>query len=128
MTTGFGPLNQETYDEAATFITFAKLFPYILEYFVSREDAKQMMLTSNLSVSTTVTVNPGQAVSAPPPTGVGSTVSPGTGSGVGQVTPSYDGSYAHAASEPVKVKVKAKKEAGGMAVSGLTEAIGAAGK
>jgi len=36
-------------------------------------------------VITSVTTNPGQAVLAPPP-GAGSTVSPGTGNGTGQVT------------------------------------------
>jgi|TARA_R110002096_G_scaffold432912_2_gene650547 hypothetical protein len=37
------------------------------------------------TVITTVITNPGQAVAAPPPAGIGSTVAPGTGLGNGSV-------------------------------------------
>jgi len=39
---------------------------------------------------------------------------------------SYDGSYANAQSQLLKQQIKAKKEAGGVAVEGLTEAVSTA--
>lgn len=119
----FEPINEEIYDETATFITYAKIFPYIMDHFVTRKDARQMMLPSNLPVKTTVTVMPGQAVQVVVPAGTGSTTSPATGNGQGTAQPSYDGSYANAESQLLKQEIKAKKEAGATTVTGLTEGI-----
>ena len=115
----FEPINEEIYDNVATFITYAKIFPYILDHFVTRKDAKQMMMPSNLPVNTTVTVMPGQAVQVAVPAGTGSTVSPATGNGQGTAQPSYNGSYPNAESQLLKQEIKAKKEAGGSMVNDL---------
>ena len=124
----FEPLDEEVYDSVATFITYAKLFPYMFDHFVTRKDAKQMMLPSNLPVNTTINVTPGQVVTTAgsPTAQTGSTVSPGSGTGSGTVQAAYDGSYAHAESQTLKVEVKAKKEAGGGTIEGFTEGVAAA--
>ena len=116
----FEPINEEIYDEAASFITYAKIFSHILNDFITREDAKQMMGQSNLPV----TVNAGQAVATTgsPAAQTGSTVSPGSG----LAKPIYNGSVPSPGSEVLKQLVKAKKEAGGLAVTGLTETVSAA--
>ena len=117
----FEPINEEIYDNVATFITYAKVFPYILDHFVTRKDAKQMMMPSNLPVNTTVTVMPGQAVQVAVPAGTGSTVSPGTGKGTGNTSPIYDGSFKLPTDE-IKAKQKqAIKDAGGETVDAVLD-------
>ena len=113
----FSPINDAVYDEAATQITYCKLFPLILEDFLTRNDGKEMMKTSNLPVTTEVKVNPGQIVSAPPPSGNGSTTSPGSGKGDGNVNPVYDGSVKIAADEALAKQKQAIKDGGGTATS-----------
>lgn len=117
----FSPIDDASYDTAATQITYCKLFKHIIEDFVTRKDAAEMMKTNNLPVSTTVKVNPGQAVSAPPPTGAGSTTSPGSGSGSGNVQPTYDGSYKLPADEALIKEKQAIKDAGGQTTSVVTQ-------
>ena len=113
----FPPLDQEAFDKAATYVTFAKVFPHILELFVSRADAKEMMKSDNLNV----TVNPGQVVSTSggPTSQVGSTVSPG----MGKVLAVYNGGQSHPASKIVEQEVEAKKNAGGTAIEGSLGAL-----
>lgn len=122
----FEAMNEEAYDISATYITYAKIFPHILDHFLTRKDAAQMMKPNNLPVNTTVTVNPGQNVTVVLATGAGATTAPGSGTGSGTVQVSYDGSYAHADSQVLKTEVKTRKEAGGGAVKGLTSAVSSA--
>ena len=76
-----------------------------------------MMKASNLIVN----VNPGQLVSTAggPAAQSGSTVS----SGSGQVNVAYNGSVLSPGSKVLEQEVKAKKEAGGVATSALTEGV-----
>ncbi len=121
----FSPIDDATYDTAATQITYCKLFPLILEDFLTRNDGKEMMKTNNLPVTTDVTVNPGQVVSAPPPSGAGSTTSPGKGSGTGNVQPVYDGGVKLPADEALAKEKEAIKNAGGQATGAvLNTALG----
>jgi hypothetical protein len=122
----FSPLDEEQYEDIATQMTYWKIFEYILEDFVSREDAKKMMESSNLPVTTDVLVNAGQAVSAPPPSGAGTTTSPGTGDGSGNVRPIYDGDTATPGSISLKQQHKADLESGGATVKTFTAPIRAA--
>ena len=96
------PLNEESFDQTATFITYAKIFPYILSHFVTRKDAKQMMSTGNLSVNTNVSINSDAT----------------TGTGTGRVKSAYDGTYPNAESETLKAEIKAKKESGNVPNTG----------
>ena len=113
----FEPMNEETYETAATFITYAKLFPYIMDDFVTRDDSKEMMGKSNLPVN----INAGQAVNTTgsPAAQAGFTVSPGSG----LAQPIYDGSFPSPGTKVLEQKIKAKKEAGGATVSGLTKGL-----
>jgi hypothetical protein len=122
----FEPINEEVYDKAATFIAYAKIFPHLLKDFITREDAKKMMDSQNLPVTTEVTVNPGQAVQVAVPAGTGSTTSPAKGTGQGRSLPIYNGSFASAGSKILEKKVKAKKELGGASIEGLTEGVSSA--
>lgn len=121
----FSQIDDSAYDEAATQITYCKLFPLMIEDFISRLDAKQMMLPSNLPFRSAVTVNPGQAVQVIVPAGTGSSISPGTGTGTGQVTPPFDGSMKHPTNNALIAQKKAIKDAGGNATDAvLNNAIG----
>lgn len=118
-------IDQEAYETFQVEIGYYKLFPLIMEDFVTRKDAKQMMLPSNLVVNTQLNVMPGQAVATAggPTAQTGSTVSPGQGTGTGTVQPTYDGSFPHGETQALKVQIKAKKEAGGVAVQSLTAPV-----
>lgn len=122
----FEEVNQEAFNTYQVEIGYYKLFPLMLEDFVTRKDAKQMMLPKNLPFQSTVTVTPGQLVNGsgggPAPV-VASTTSPGQGTGQGTVQPTYDGSFPHGTSQALKSEIKAKKEAGGVAVDSLTEPV-----
>ena len=103
------PINMEVYEVAQKEIAYAKLFPYILEDFITRKDAIKMMTASNLPVNTAVNTSvntfvSGTAGSFPVvATGAGS----GTGKGTGQTTPVYNGS----APTPQSIAMKAEKQA-----------------
>jgi hypothetical protein len=96
----FTPINESLYEKVATEITYCKLFPLILEDFVTRADLKQFSLPSNLIVS-------------------------GSGGGpapvVGVTTPIYNGSVAGPESQALKVAKNAIKEAGGSSIKGITD-------
>jgi len=111
----FSPLDEEKYDAIARKMTYWKIFELILEDFVSREDAKVMMKQSNLPV----TVNAGQAVSAPPPSGAGTTTSPGTG----RTQPVYTGDKESPGSVALKERHKRDLDSGGLQVEGFTAEI-----
>lgn len=117
----FSPIDDQIYDESATQITYCKLFPLILEDFLTRDGAKEMMKSSNLPVTTNVQVNPGQAVQVAVPAGTGSSTSPGTGSGSGNTNPTYDGSYKIPADETKAAQKKAIKDAGGQTTGAVLD-------
>ena len=117
----FSPIDDSLYESAAVQITYCKLFPLILKDFLTRDDAGEMMKSSNLPVSTDVVVTPGQAVSVAVPAGTGSTTSPGKGNGSGNTKPLYNGTYTLPADE-VKAKEKeAIKNAGGQTTKAVTD-------
>jgi len=110
-------LNDQLYETSASYITYAKIFPHIMADFLTREDAKFMVASSNV----VVTVNAGQAVATTgsPVAQAGSTVSPGTGLS----TFVYKGEVATAGTKVLEVSVKARKEAGGLAIEGVRAAV-----
>ena len=123
----FSPLDEEQYEDIARKMTYWKVFEYILEDFVSREDSKVMMKPANLPVSTTVatTVNTAVTIALPSPAGTG--IGAGTGSGNGTAQPVYVGDSETPGSVVLKAKHKAELEAGGATVEGFTAAIESTG-
>lgn len=117
----FSPIDDSVYDSAAIQITYCKLFSLILKDFVTRNDAGEMMKSSNLPVSTDVIVNPGQGVSVAVPAGTGNTVSPGKGHGSGNTKPIYDGTYVLPADEVKSKEKEAIKNAGGQTTKAVTD-------
>lgn len=111
----FSPINEQAYDQAATQITYCKLFPLMTEDFLTRLDAKQMMLASNLIVQT----DAGQAVttSGSPFSQTGTTVSPGQG----RVNATYLGDYKKSGTISLEQEKKAIKEAGGQTTSAVLD-------
>jgi hypothetical protein len=121
----FSPINDQVYDTSATQITYCKLFPLMLEDFVTRIDAKQMMDVGNLPVTTSVVVKPGQAVQVAYPAGTGSTVSPASVDCTGNTKPIYNGSTKLPGDEALAKQKQAIKNAGGQATQGvLNTALG----
>jgi hypothetical protein len=99
----FTPLDPKVYLEAATNMTYYRLFPLILEDFVTRADMKELLVATNLIVS-------GMAGSIP--------VS-------GTVQPIQNGSTPGAGSQALKGAKEAKKQGGGAAIN---VALGELGK
>lgn len=121
----FSQIDDSAYDEAQTKIAYCKLFPLMLEDFVTRLDSAAMLSPSNLPFVSTVTVNPGQAVQVAVPAGTGSSVSPGTGAGTGQVTPVFNGKNPHPSTNALKAQKEAIEKAGGAATDAvLNNALG----
>ena len=86
------------YDETATNIIYCKLFPLIMNDFLSRLDCQDMMRLDNLLVpSTAYTVSPAFVVS-----------------GTSQVTPIYNGGYAGPGSEALKQQRDLERMKGGL--------------
>lgn len=113
------PLDDQIYEVAQKEIGYAKLFPYILEDFISRKDAKEMMNSSNLPVSTMVStqVNTILAGAAGPYPLLGTGIGSGNGSGNGQALPIYNGSFPTPASKAMEIQKEAIVNAGGNASS-----------
>src|SRR4030066_426932 len=103
------PIDMNAYDIAATKITYCKLFPHIMEDFLTRVDCKEMMASSNLPVNTNVTT--AVAVNIAAATGSGK------GVGSGQCSPVYTGDIPKGGSQSLAQQRKAEKEAGGKATS-----------
>lgn len=121
------PIDQSVYMETATQISYCKLFPLIVQDFLTRNDGIEMMKSSNLPFTSRVVVKPGQAVttSGSPTNQAGATVSPGNGDGVGQVTPIYNGGVLLPQDEQLKREKKVIEDAGGIATSNVVNrAIG----
>jgi len=115
----FSPLDLALYDEVQVLIGYCKLFPHILEDFITREDAKEMMKASNLSVVTSV-----DTVVAASLTGVTSVVGKGTGKGSGQVIVPYKGQSPLAGSQILAKQKVTIKESGGQSTSAALGALG----
>jgi hypothetical protein len=109
------PIDQNAYDTMATAIAYYKIFPYIVADFLTREDAKEMMMPTNLPVNAIVTSTVQVVVPA------------GTGTGVGpvntQVQPAYNGSYKKPGTISLENQIKAKKTSGTAGVTAMTETI-----
>ena len=103
------PLNEELFDELQVRIGYCKMFPHIVEDFVTRKDAAVMMVPSNLPVNTTV--NTGVVGTLTPPTTVAGT---GVGKGSGATTPAYKGDTLLPADELLKQEKQAIVNAGGI--------------
>lgn len=117
------PIDLEQYDLVATKITYYKLFPYIMEDFITREDSKELMKSSNIPVTTRVTTLVNTAVQVAIPAGTGTGVGAGNGQGSGNATPIYNGSVPSPNSYKVKAQRKAQEEAGGATIEGLTSVL-----
>jgi len=117
----FSQIAEDAYDTAATQITYCKLFPLMIEDFVTRKDAEQMMAANNLPFQSQVIVNPGQAVQVVVPAGTGSTASPGVGSGKGMVSPIFTGGQKHPSNAILLAEKKAIKESGGRAATAVAD-------
>jgi hypothetical protein len=111
-------LDDSQYESSANKIIYGKLIGNIMEDFVSREDMKMIMKSSNLPVSTKV--NTAVTGSLTPPTAVAGS---GIGAGNGQVSPIYIGDTASPGSQLVKQKRIAEKEAGGIEVEAQTSGL-----
>lgn len=116
-------IDLEKFDLVATKVTYYKLFEYMVEDFVTREDSKMMMKSSNLPVSTNVTSVVNTAVQVAGPAGTGTGVGKGTGTGTGRSTPIYNGGNMSPGSVALKAKYKAAEEAGGETIEGLKSGI-----
>lgn len=116
-------LDEEQFDSAAGIITYGKLFPKILDDFVTREDLKMALKSSNLPVTTNVSTLVNTAVQVVIPAGTGTGIGKGTGSGQGQVSPIYLGDYASPGSQLLKQRREAEKQAGTTLVEGFTSGI-----
>jgi hypothetical protein len=114
-------IDDEAYEVAQVEISYCKLFPQLIEDFITRKDAAEMMKASNLPFTSTVSTNPGQAVQVAVPAGSGTTVSPGTGSGTGQVSPVYNGSSQTTATKLLAKQKEAIKDAGGQATKAVVD-------
>lgn len=119
----FSSLDQDQYEVIGKELIYLKIFPFILEDFVCREDAKEMMRSNNLPVSTTVSTTTNTVVTTDPVTGTGTGIGSGTGSGTGNTQPVYIGDKANAASLLLKEQHKTELEAGGKTVKGFTSSI-----
>jgi hypothetical protein len=101
-------LDEAAYEVAQVQIGYCKLFPLIMEDFLTREDAKIMMGASNLSVSSIVN------------TAVQVVIPAGSGTGVGgfntTVQATYKGGMPQAPSHALAEEKRAIKNAGGTSI------------
>lgn len=112
----FSKIDESAYDEAQVVISYCKLFPFIVEDFLSRLDCNQMMIPTNLIAQ----VDAGQlvATAGSPTAQTGSTVSPGQG----RVNPLYRGDFQKSGTKALAKQKKALKEAGGIATQNVLDA------
>jgi len=111
----FSPISDQAYDDAATQIIYCKLFPLIIEDFLTRLDCNEMMKSTNL----TTQVKAGQSVSTTGAAGAmtGTTTAPGQG----KVIATYKGSSKKPGTIKLAQEKKAIKEAGGQATGAVVE-------
>jgi len=117
----FSKVPDDAYEEAANQIIYCKLFPLLLKDFVTRRDAEQLMLPSNLPVNTQVTVIPGQGVQVAFPAGTGSTATPGQGKGTGTVSPPFNASVPHPNNQALSTEKELIKNGGGRTVKTILD-------
>lgn len=107
-------MSSEDYEAAANPIVYGKLIDKLVEDFITRKDAEQMMLSSNLQVMTVVS-------------GVAGAI-PVSGTGQGTVLASFTGSTPCPAANIVKAKRKLEKDLGEEGAKGAIAALEAASK
>lgn len=111
----FNPINMELYDKVQVEMGYCKLFPHIVQDFVTRKDMLQILAPTNLPVNTGVnTIVAGQA-------GQYTVVATGTGSGTGTVSPVYKGSTLSPASTALQKQKEVALKAGGTIIKGTIE-------
>jgi hypothetical protein len=111
------PIDQQAFDDTATGTTYCKLFPYMIEHFLTREDAKIAIKSNNLIVSVTATGNTNVMGAAGAMSGV--TITPVNT----QVAVIYDGIYKVPGTTVLAQQIKAKKLAGDVGVGALTKGL-----
>ncbi len=111
------PIDQAAFDEQATGTTYCKLFPYLIEHFLTREDAKIAIKSNNLLVNVTATGNTNVAGAAGAMTGV--TITPVAT----QVIVGYDGSASTPGTITLAEQIRAKKITGDVAIGALTTGL-----
>jgi hypothetical protein len=119
----FSQIDESLYEEAQVQIGYCKLFPHMVKDFITRKDAAKMMEPSNLPFTSTVTVGPGQVVATTGTSAAqaGSTTTPGSGKGIGQVSPIYNGSFKIPADEILAKEKEVIKNAGGRATKAVLD-------
>ena len=117
------PINEEQYDLAAGNIIYGKLFPKLLEDFVARADAKLMMKSSNLPVTTNVSTLVNTVVSVVIPAGTGTGIGKGTGSGTGNTNPIYIADTPSPEAQLLKQRRLAEKKLGTAQTEGQISGI-----
>jgi hypothetical protein len=103
----FSPIDDALYEEAQVQIGYCKLFPLILEDFITRKDAAEMMKASNLPFTSTVATTGTSAAQ--------------TGVGIGQVSPIYNGSFDTPGSKLLAAQKEAIKDAGGKSTKAVLD-------
>jgi len=58
----WSPMDEQVYDQKATGIIYGKLFPYIMEDFLTRLDSVSMMAINNLPVTVAIPAGTGSCV------------------------------------------------------------------
>lgn len=97
-------IDLETYDLVATQIIYYKLFPYIMQDFVTRTDLQLALSTGNILTQVQVAIP--------------------AGTGTGILTKAiYDGGTAGPGAIALKAGYKAAEEAGGATIEGLKSGI-----
>lgn len=116
-------IDEEQFETFANVTIYGKLFPNILEDFVTRADLKMALQSSNLPVTTNVSTLVNTTVQVAVPAGTGTGLGKGTGSGQGQVNAVYVGDTPSPESKLLEQRRKAEKEAGAAGIEGLTSGI-----
>lgn len=106
----FTPLNEEVFDKSQVEMGYCKMFKHILEDFVTRKDAVEMMKSNNLPTNTKVSVPVSGQAGAMRVNGTAE----GNASGV--VIPVYNGEKPTAASTAMQFEKEMRRRAGGLAM------------
>lgn len=110
-------IDEGAYDTAATAISYYKIFPYIVADFLTREDAKVMIKSTNLTVAVTAVGTATVVGAAGPMTGA-AIVPVST-----QVVTVYDGSFQTPGTKILEQQIKAKKLTGDASITGMTSTL-----
>lgn len=99
----FTPLDPKVYLQAATNMTYYRLFPLLMEDFVTRADMKQLMMPTNLLIAS--------AMAGPVPV-------------TGTVQPIFTGDMPLPGSYTLLAQIELKKQSGGVAIDAALGALG----